>query len=113
MINVIKEKIEKLKNLIETHQLCLPVFVRFQTSEQYFTGPVDRISINETELTITHDSLIRTLNPDKLVDVVAFKDSANMPVFLIEFDKHDTSIQDDYEAECEEFQEVIESQKAA
>ena len=86
MENILIQKAEILRHLIEKGHLCLPVFVRFKLREKYYTLPVDGISFDDQQLKIVSDSTILILDWDKLEDIVVFRDSGNKPLFLNDFD---------------------------
>lgn len=73
----------ELEEMIRTGAVTTPVFVRFQTSEQYLTVAVCDLTCDCDFLTIiTSCGNTVSIKWNDLLSVVAFKDSLCRPVFL-------------------------------
>ncbi len=77
------DNISRLNSVLKSPDLVLPVFVRFQTEDQYLTIPVVSVDLNGTILDInTGTESIISIQLERLVDIVAFCDASGKPVFL-------------------------------
>jgi hypothetical protein len=81
----LSEKLQRLQRILESGKCTQPLYIRFQTTEGHRTFPVISIFIGNDEVQVTDvKNKVTTFDYQKLTDIVAFRDSAGVPVFLSE-----------------------------
>ncbi len=82
-IKRVSEKVHRLQQLIASGRYTLPLYVRFQTAQQYCTLPVVAVLVTDGIAAVRDSSEQTTIfKYADLVDVVAFDDAAGVPIFL-------------------------------
>jgi hypothetical protein len=85
--------INMLEIALTSSSYKMPIFVRFQTLEQYITLDVHSISIIEGSVVVETDGgRHHIIDMEKLTAVVAFKDAYGKPVFLKDIDEELTPL---------------------
>ena len=89
----IENSLTQLQEVIASSAYKLPIFVRFQSPEQYLTVAVNSISIIEGTVVIEGDSGDRlVLEMEKLTSVAAFRDASGKAIFLHNFDAEEETM---------------------
>ena len=106
---VTMQSVVQLSSLLHNSITVLPVYARFQKTDQCLTVPVVNVALCGETLEVTvADGSTHSIELELLVDVVAFCDGSGKPVFLHDFDAENNYKADSSEAQVDIAPEQVE-----